>query len=259
MSLLQAVLARLFGNAAGQRFLEFSLRVNLWLMGIGAGASPESSGETVLARMLRTKEGPLCILDVGANKGQFASMILKQLAGAPLTVHCFEPGSAAFRALSELHGKDARVVLNNVGMGSEKGTMTLYFDAPGSELASVYHRRLDFRNIAMDSTETVQIDTLDSYCASMPRIHLLKLDVEGHETDVLRGAQETLKRVDMVSFEFGGSNIDSRTYLRDFFFFFEERGFRLCRIGPSGYLRQLERYSEWDEQFTTTNFVAMRA
>jgi FkbM family methyltransferase len=258
MKSLQAALGRCFGNATGQRFLDFSLRVNLWLMGIGAGSSPESSGETVLAKRLRSHREPLCILDVGANKGQFASMILSRLHDLPLTLHCFEPGSHAFEALKQAHGGDPRVVLNNVALGSEKGSRTLYFDAPGSVLASVYKRRLDFRNIAFDESETVDVATLDAYCEAMPRVHLLKLDVEGHEMDVLLGATATLERCDMVSFEFGGTNIDSRTYLRDFFFFFRDRRFRLFRIGPSGYLRALERYSEWDEQFVTTNFVAIR-
>jgi FkbM family methyltransferase len=252
MKRLLALLGRLFAHRRGQRFLDISLRVNLWLMGIGAGADPGSSGEAALIARLRGT----CVLDVGANKGQFATMMLA--ARGELQVHCFEPGAAAFQVLTQTHGQDPRVVLNNVGVGSEPGTRTLFYDSPGSVLASVYKRRLDYREIPFDRSEVVRMTTLDEYCAKLPRIHLLKLDVEGHEMDVLKGATETLPRVDMVSFEFGGSNLDSRTFWRDFYFFFTERGFGLFRIGPTGYFFPVTEYREWHEQFSTTNYVAIR-
>jgi FkbM family methyltransferase len=252
MRIVQTVLGHLFAHQPGQRFLDFTLRVNLWLMGMGAGADPVSSGEAALARRLR---GPV-VLDVGANTGQFATVMLRERPD--LELHCFEPGAAAFAALQQTHGKDPRVKLVNAGVGSQPGMKTLYYDEPGSILASVYKRRLDYRDIAFDRSEDVRMVTLDEYCEKMPRVHLLKVDVEGHEMDVLRGAMMTLERTDMVMFEFGGTDLDSRTFWRDFYFFFRERGFDLYRIGPTGYFIPVTEYREWHEQFTTTNYVAIR-
>jgi hypothetical protein len=92
------------------------------------------------------------------------------------------------------------------------------------------------------------------------RIDLLKIDVEGHELEVLRGAESLFagRGVRMVTFEFGGCDIDSRTFFQDFWYFFRERGMgRLFRITPSGYLAPIRHYREADEQFRTTNFLVL--
>jgi len=65
--------------------------------------------------------------------------------------------------------------------------------------------------------------------------------------------------IGMVMFEFGGCNIDTRTFFRDFWHFFSDRGMRLHRITPGGSLFPLDRYTESLEQFRTTNFLAVAA
>jgi hypothetical protein len=62
----------------------------------------------------------------------------------------------------------------------------------------------------------------------------------------------------MVSFEFGGCNVDSRTFVRDFFEFFAAQKMSLARVTAFGGLYSLPHYEEALEQFRTTCFVAMR-
>jgi len=62
----------------------------------------------------------------------------------------------------------------------------------------------------------------------------------------------------MISFEFGGCNIDTRTFLRDFYYLLNEFGFLIYRITPSGYFYLLDNYSEKLELFRTTNFLGIR-
>jgi hypothetical protein len=85
----------------------------------------------------------------------------------------------------------------------------------------------------------------------------MKLDVEGNELAVLRGAEQVLGSVTVVQFEFGGAQIDQRLYLADYCRFFTTRGFDLARLTPSG-LTRLKTYEEADEVFRTTNFYAVR-
>jgi hypothetical protein len=60
----------------------------------------------------------------------------------------------------------------------------------------------------------------------------------------------------MVSFEFGGCNVDSRTFLRDFFHFFAARRMQLARVTAFGRLHPIPQYDETLEQFRPTTFVA---
>lgn len=252
---------QLTGNERGQRLLEWTASKAQALMGIGSGTAPESSGEGgIFERLLRSRQPPYCVFDVGANRGQFLALARTALAGRRARFHSFEPGHATFELLrSTSEGPDA--TLNNAALGREAGSLTLYADEPGSGMASLTRRRLGHFGIAVAHEERVAVTTLDAYCAErgIESIDLLKIDVEGHELDVLAGGRSMFERraVAMVSFEFGGCNIDTRTFLQDFFYFFREHAMTIHRITPSGYLRPLPAYRESDEQFRTSNFVAI--
>jgi len=107
----------------------------------------------------------------------------------------------------------------------------------------------------------VVVSTIDDYCSenAIKHIHLLKIDIEGHELDALAGARRMFdkKSIDIVTFEFGGCNIDTRTFFQDFWYFFSEINMKIFRITPSGYLHPIESYKEIHEQFRTINFIAI--
>jgi methyltransferase, FkbM family len=104
----------------------------------------------------------------------------------------------------------------------------------------------------------VEVTTLDYWAQEQGiRPNLLKLDVEGHELSVLEGAYSMLRSVEVVQFEFGGCNIDSRTFFQDYYYLLKDQGFCIFRLGPRG-LIPVKRYSEVDEAFTTTNYLALR-
>ncbi len=264
--LINNLLINLSSNSRLQKHLETNINFSQFLMGIGAGAGVDSSGEKVLAQKLRqihakTKQ-PLCVFDVGANKGQFLNLITDGLQDIPFYVHAFEPSQHTYSILSENVLRHSNVLLNNFGLGKEQGEFELFYNKAGSGLASLSKRRLDHFGIDFNHSEKVKIETLDEYCSSqsIPNIDLLKLDVEGHELDVLNGALRMFhsKKIQMVSFEFGGCNIDTRTYFQDFWYFFKENGtFSVFRITPSGYLMPIQKYKEVYEQFRTTNFLAI--
>lgn len=232
-------------------------------MGIGSGSPLETSGEDVVFDLIkRHTNHPLCIFDVGANRGQYLHLVLDRLRGHDFGVHCFEPSHDAFKLLADVAGDDTRVTLNNFGIGSSPGEATLYYDQPASPTASLTKRNLDHLHVEFSKSETVAISTIDEYCAEheIDRINLLKMDIEGHELEALHGASAMLGRgaVDMLTFEFGGCNIDSRTYLRDFWYLVASYDMNMFRITPSRFLQPLLKYEEAFEQFGNTNYVAVR-
>jgi FkbM family methyltransferase len=250
------------GNKIAQKYIARRIRKSQILAGIGSGGNVKDSGEKSIFKKLKSlKQDSYCLFDVGANKGDFTKIILDFFNNNNIEVHSFEPSRTAFELLSN-NIKSDKVILNNKGLGKEAGVFPFYTDFPGSGTASLTKRKLDYLGVDFDYSEDVSIDTLDNYCFAndIKDIDLLKLDVEGHELDVLEGSKETLKRkmIKMISFEFGGCNIDTRTFLRDFYYLLNGFDFLLYRITPSGYFYPLDNYSEKLEQFRTTNFIAIR-
>lgn len=246
-----------------QRLLAKIAFVANYLMGIGAGAQASSSGEVgILRKLQRNNDASLVIFDVGANKGQFLRLALQETKSELTEIHCFEPSKVAFEALNAAYGAYGNVRLNNTALAAERGHVVLYFDQPGSGLASLTKRRLEHFGISHVGQETVAVGTLDSYCVAngIEKIDLLKIDVEGHELDVLRGAKAMFERsaIAAVTFEFGGCNIDTRIFFQDYWYFFKAVGMPIYRITPTGRTIELREYAEANEQFATTNFVALR-
>jgi FkbM family methyltransferase len=266
MSLLKkrsiSILSRISGNKFVQKLLQKNVYISQYFMGIGSGSSVSTSGERIIFNVLSMRcEPPYCIFDVGAYKGHFLDLALETISVTDFSIHCFEPGGETFKSLIE-RKKDSRVKFNNIGIGKEKGYMSLFYNTAGSALASLTKRKLDHLGIEFDKSETVQIETIDNYCKEnkIKRINLLKTDIEGHELDAFEGAKEMFANnaIDIVTFEFGGCNIDTRTFFQDFWYFFLDVNMKLFRITPSGYLSQIESYKEIDEQFSTTNFIAIK-
>lgn len=262
LSLLIKPLAKVSGNWVVQSMLAENVRFSQYLMGIGAGSHAHCSGEQAILSVVRRRlNPPYCIFDVGANRGQFLQLIIGNIADDELSIHCFEPGFHTFQLLRKSFGDDKRITLNNSALGKVNGKAALYYDAPGSGLASLTKRRLDHFGIDFLESETVEVDTIDNYCLNrgIDHIHLLKIDIEGHELDALAGAKRMLdnRSVDIITFEFGGCNIDTRTFFQDFWYLFNAIDMTLFRITPSGYVTPIASYEEHLEQFRTTNFIAL--
>jgi FkbM family methyltransferase len=244
-----------------QRFLHNVVRLAQYWQGVGsAGKDNSAADRAVLGQLTRGGRSPV-IFDVGANRGQFLQSALTQLASRQIVIHSFEPSSTAFSELRQRYGSQSRVTLNNLALGSEPAERSLYYDVPGSQLSSLYPRRVGHLGIPFTGRETVRVNTLDSYCAAagVNRIDLLKLDAEGHELEILKGADQMFERgaIGLVSFEFGGCNIDSRTFVRDFFEFFASRRMKIGRLTVMGKCYHISQYDEGLEQFRTTCFLAM--
>jgi FkbM family methyltransferase len=252
----------MIGRTRYQPLFQAMHQLSLQGMNIGGGTNVRSSGESVVIERILPGligEGHPTVFDVGANVGTYSEEIYNAFRGDVL-LHAFEPSPTAYAQLSARMGGRPGVHLHAVGLGARDEPLTLYANEPGSGLSSVYHRRLDHLAIPMDKTEEIRVRPLDDVCEEegVDRIHLLKMDVEGHELEVLRGASRMLGRgsIDVIQFEFGGCNIDSKTYFQDFFYLLDP-SYRINRIVRDG-LTPIDRYREADEVFITTNFLAVR-
>jgi len=255
---LQMLMWENAGKVEMQPFFEEIYRLALVGMNIGQGGAIETSGELFALEYIKSKlenvEKPK-IFDIGANVGKYSTKIL-EVFEKNVDVYAFEPSLKTFQALARrLDGQN--VNLYNVGLSNQTGICTLFSNADYSGLASLTKRRLDHFNIAMSHSEKVSIRTVDEFCLEqgITRIHLLKVDVEGWEMGVFQGAQQMLsnRAIDFIQFEFGGCNIDTKTYLQDFWYLLKD-DFIFYRIVGNG-LFPIQHYREQLECFITTNYL----
>lgn len=258
---LKRILLKLTSTQKILKILERIIIALLNYVGIGSGAGVNNSGEKVVFELLKRKiSPPYCLFDVGSNKGQYLNLSIREMNDQDFNIHCFEPGKETFEIL-EKATIDKRVKLNNIGLGKQNEEKLLHYNNAGSGLASLTKRRLDHFDIDFGQSETVSIKTLDKYCEEneVKHINLLKIDVEGHELDVFEGASNMFGQdsIDIITFEFGGCNIDTRTFFQDYWYFFLDKGYSIYRVTPSGFLYKIEMYKEIYEQFRTTNYVVI--
>jgi FkbM family methyltransferase len=211
-----------------------------------------TNGERVL--MQRVLPKATIVFDAGANVGDWTAEALS--INSQAHYHLFEPSPTTFGYLQR-RSFPANVTLNNTGLGAAEGEMDLFIYGDGLGANSLYDRR--GTDAVEQRREPVRITTLDAYCAgcNIERIDFLKIDVEGHELQVLRGAAELLRagRIGVIQFEYGGTYIDARGLFKDVWDLIGELDpqrafFKLHRDGPrhvAAYRQELEtfQYSNW--------------
>ena len=234
----------------------FTAKQLLAAQGFGSGGMMHSSGELAVFRLINSDK-PL-LFDVGAHIGEYTEEFLQRFPNG--RSFAFEPSSAHLTILGRRLSAFPQARIFPVALGFEISSGTLYKDKDVSGLASLTRRRLDHMKIDLDCTESVSIRTLDDVVieVGVTCIDLLKIDVEGHDLDVLKGSTKAMEQglIKLVQFEFGGCNLDTRTTLQDFWYFFQQYGFAMGIVQPSRRVQPLETYDEFYEQYRTANFVA---
>lgn len=190
-------------------------------------------------------------LDCGANVGHLAA-IARQLVGPTGVVVAIEANPRISRYCVgnlELNGfHDVKVW--NVALGEAHGSIR------------ISDRRDDDQNRVGDAGAEVAMSPLDALI-DLPHITVLKLDVEGYEVGVLKGALATLARTDLVYCELSSSNLERFGGApRDVEDLLLGQGFLLAhRVGDEwrlGAQRVFDRLSEGELPSTGYNLIACK-
>ncbi len=163
-------------------------------------------------------------------------------------IYAFEPHGIAFERLSKALGDG--FIAFNAGLGERAGIMQLYdvaYDDGGTSHASLYPAVIKDLHGADMAAVDVEIKALDDVAEELgiERIDFLKIDAEGHDLYVLKGARRLLaeQRIGAIYFEFNEMNIVSRCFMRDFTQILQS--YRLFRLLPNALL-ELFRYISVD-------------
>jgi FkbM family methyltransferase len=257
----QKILNEVIGKLTYQPLFEYLHKISISGMNYGIGGGIHDSGEIYVLQHIERylKEGKsVTIFDVGAHTGEYTSIILDLFKEIDFTIYAFEPSLNTFDKLVESIRNEIKVKAYNFGLGSEEKDSEYYICEANPYLNSIYKRKLENHGFSMEKAGKIEVKTIDRFCKQnlVNHITLLKIDVEGHELDVLKGARSLLnsEQIDFIQLEFGGCHIDSRTYFRDIFYYLNDH-YRIYRVLRDG-LRLLDDYDESHEIFMTANFLA---
>jgi FkbM family methyltransferase len=137
-------------------------------------------------------------IDIGANVGAYTILASSEIKAKTIAI---EPVPSTFKILLDnilINQMQERVNALNIGLGSKNGKIK-------------FTKSLDVANHVATENETdtivVDISTLDTILSTEPSPVLLKIDVEGFETEVLDGADKTLadKTLKAIIIELNGS------------------------------------------------------
>ena len=249
----------LFGRTVFYKLNKFLFYISLKGLGILNYENDYVSGEKYFVNEYVSKsKNDMVVFDVGANIGNYSKMIRK--INKNTEIYSFEPHPITFKKLIENIGQ-MNINSFNVGVGSKNGVMELYDYAgkDGSSHASVYKNVIEKIHKGNVSIHEVKIINLDEFVIKhkIERVHLLKIDTEGHELEVLKGFGKFIRqnRIDLIHFEFNEMNTESRVFFKDFYEFLPNYNF--FRMLPNGVV-PLKSYSTvFCEIFAYQNIVAV--
>jgi len=180
------------------------------------------------------------IFDVGANVGQTLNGLVKYFPNA--SIYCFEPVQSSFTELTKNYGAHSNVAFSRTALGKEVGTshIDLHENSELNTLVINQPRVNDLTGVK----ESIFIDTINNFCSSqnIPSIDILKMDVQGWEMEVLKGASSLILNENIrcifaeVGFRKADNDMQQFSELNDFLV---ENGFWLCgfydcfRWGPN--------------------------
>lgn len=214
----------------------------------------------VLERLLpRLGERPL-VFDVGCNDGEWSELALQRRGDIEL--HGFELAPQLQEQIERRLGQRANFKLCRFGLSDREATVSFAY-YPDNDVLTSLVADLPRRGAGHEPLRAITVEGRvmrgDDYCAKagIERIGYMKVDVEGHEVEVLDGFDRMFreKRVDAIQFEFGFEAFITGRTVRQFHKRFADLGYITGRVLTVGV-----HFSEHGEQFERLafgNYVAV--
>lgn len=137
------------------------------------------------------------IFDVGANRGDTAKKYVELFKNT--TIHAFEPFPETCTIFKQKHQANKNIILNQCALSSKIGSATLNVNNSVDTNSILQSKVLGATSDASCTTITtveIETNTIDNYCKvnNILMIDILKIDVQGFEVEVLKGAIEMLQQ-----------------------------------------------------------------
>ena len=190
------------------------------------------------------------VFDVGANNGDWALLALN--IHSDIRLNCFEPVPIHFQQLAlKLTSFCAKNIspfrreLNMLAISDHQGKGEMFFidDIFDQGCSLIYRSGYPSHK----QITQVELDTLDHFCGTheISKIDFLKIDVEGSELNVLKGANHLLSNHQIIAlqFEYGGTYPDAGITLKEVMRMLTSAGYSIFRLCARG----LIHISHWED------------
>ena len=208
--------------------------------------------QAAFSRLMRGRRG--CVMDVGANRGDWANMA-KRIA-PDSTIHCFELSPITFELLRQNTAHQPAIICNCLGLSNQRRSLTILHNVSSNDRTSLLAAPVEDHGIPIRA----ELTTGDDYVAAsgIEEISFLKLDVEGAEMDVLQGFHNsfTAGKIRVVQFEHCELHVLSRHFLVDFWAFFQQFAFEVYVVYPHT-VERLDYDYRVHETFVGGNYLAL--
>lgn len=155
----------------------------------------------IVSRLTRRGISPKTVLDLGANVGQFAIAAAKLFQ--EVQIHSFEPDPEASQILRKNVSRFDNITVHQMAVGDTAGEIDFNVNknTQVSSILPLARARINaFPDAIVSKSIKVKIETLDNVFldADLQRPILLKIDVQGYEDRVIKGAERILTRIDYI-------------------------------------------------------------
>jgi len=236
-------------------------------------AAPDTESQRLRQGAERIRQGPeylaarrfvrpgAVVFDVGAHVGCWGLAATEGVR--PVTLHLFEPSPVVFPKLSANARRffpEARV--RNVAVADTSAWQRFHHYRESPTWSGFFRRRGEEARGSVGAPDILSVPctTLDAYCREhdVTHIHFLKIDVEGAEPAVLRGAAGLLAAgaIDALQFEYGGTFADAGATLRAVFEFLAFRDYVLFAHRDGNFV-PVEDWSDALEDFGHANYLSV--
>ena len=190
----------------------------------------------------------MVVMDIGAHIGEY-TLLAAKIVGESGRVYAFEPDPRNYELLKQnirLNRMDHVVELLNYALSNEVGNVKFVLSRELS-VSRISSASEELNILHSESVIGVQATTLDAFYKerNLTRVDVVKLDVEGAELLVLKGAGQILSqppnKAPVVLFEYSPSNCarfgyDSRMILE----FLKSKGYKIYKLDSEGNLYEAE-------------------
>ena len=263
LNFLQNIYIFIFSKKIFHFLNKIILHLSLKSLGYKNHGSFFVTGEAFVINKIK-KFGINLSLDIGAHQGSYTKLLLEKTNS---NVIAFEPFDENCNKIAKINKKNlSRLIIKKIALSDRRKSKKIYFFDKKSQLSSFSEKIKNFsynKNKKLNFTK-IKTDTLDNHIKRdlkkfNYKIDFIKIDTEGHEYEVILGAQNIIKKCKpkFIQIEMNWHNLFSNRNIYNFSKLLKNYDFYIVLPFNSG-LNKIDVNSPNNNIYHLSNFLCIR-